>query len=80
MSGLSHLSSTLGWNTNRGDDLLVNTQGELRGSLGLQNCSCSSLDDQGHLIKTDTHQTPETRAPLQAGFENLERGYVRQGD
>lgn len=56
MSGLSHLSSTLGWNTNRGDGLLVNTRGKLRRSLGLQNCSCSSLDEQGHLIKTDTHQ------------------------
>lgn len=56
-SGLSHFSSTLGWNTNRGDGLLANTQWEFRGSLGLENWSCSSLDHQGHLIKTDTHQS-----------------------
>lgn len=61
MSGLSHLSSTLGWNTNRGDGLLANTQGELRGSLGLQTCRCSSLDDQGHLIKTNTHQSHQSQ-------------------
>lgn len=57
MSGLSHLSSTLGWNTNRGDGLLANTQEEPGGPWAGRTAAAAPWLTKATLIKTDTHQS-----------------------
>lgn len=80
-NGLSHLSSALGWNTNKGDSLLANHS---VGAQGIPGCTELQLQLSGspRPLDRDRHppQPPEPRAALQNGFENLGRGYLRQGD
>lgn len=75
MSGSSHLSSTLGWNANRGDGFLGNIRWELGGTLVCKLQLPASLRP----LDKDRHP-PKPGAALQIGVERQERGHLRQGD